>query len=202
MASLYRRGKIWWSKSYEAGKMARASLGTRDKAEARRRLREREAQVVRGERPTTSNEPWDAAAADLVAYYRAYGSRNVREAEGRLKQLARYFGGMKLAEIDAAAILGYVAHRQKQGQAAATINVDLGTLRKALRLAQEYGKLATVPRIKMLRPAPPRQGFFERAQFEAEKAALPPDLALVMTIAFLYGWRIPSEVLTLTKATG
>jgi hypothetical protein len=143
---------------------------------------------------------WDTTAADLVTYYRAYGSRNVREAEGRLKQLARYFGGMKLVEIDAAAILGYVAHRRREGRAAATINVDLGTLRKALRLAQEYGKLSTVPRIKMLRPAAPRQGFFERDQFEALKAALPADLALVMTIAFLYGWRIPSEVLTLTKA--
>src|SRR6266511_3305919 len=55
-------------------------------------------------------------------------------------------------------------------------------------------------RIKILRPAPPRQGFFERDQLEAVKAALPTDLALVMTIAFLYGWRVPSEVLTLTKA--
>jgi hypothetical protein len=107
---------------------------------------------------------------------------------------------MKLVEIDAAAILGYVAYRRRQGQAAATINVDLGTLRKALRLAQEYGKLATVSRIKMLKPAPPRQGFFERDQFESVKAALPVDLALVMTIAFLYGWRVPSEGLTLTKA--
>jgi hypothetical protein len=170
--------------------MVRINLGTRDKAEARHRLQEQEAQVVRSERPTASKVTWDPKAADLVAYYRAYGSRNVREAEGRLKQLARYFGGMKLVElveIDAAVILGYVAHRRRQGRAAATINVDLGTLRKALHLAQEYGKLAMVPRIKMLKPAPPRQGFFERDQFEAVKAALPADLALVMTIAFLHG---------------
>jgi hypothetical protein len=117
MASLYRRGQVWWSKSYEAGKMVRTSLGTRDKAEARRRLREREAQVIRGERPPASKVTWDTTAADLVAYYLAYGSRNVREAEGRLKQLTRYFGGMKLVEIDAAAILGgYVAHRRRQGE--------------------------------------------------------------------------------------
>jgi hypothetical protein len=88
------------------------------------------------------------------------------------------------------------------GRAAATIDVDLGTLRKALRLAQEYGKPATVPKIKMRRPDALRQGFFECDQFEAVKAALPEDLALVMTIAFLYGWLIPSEVLTLTKAQG
>jgi hypothetical protein len=52
----------------------------------------------------------------------------------------------------------------------------------------------------MLRPDALRQGFFECDQFKAVKAALPEDLALVMTIAFLYGWLIPSEVLTLTKA--
>jgi hypothetical protein len=44
MASLYCGGQVWWSKSYEAGKMVRTSIGTRDKAEARRRLRELEAQ--------------------------------------------------------------------------------------------------------------------------------------------------------------
>jgi hypothetical protein len=60
MASLYRRGKVWWSKSYEAGKMVRASLGTRDKAEARRRLREREAQAV-SKAPSKSMVVWETA---------------------------------------------------------------------------------------------------------------------------------------------
>jgi hypothetical protein len=82
MASLYRTGKVWWSKSYENGRMIRTSIGIRDKAEARHRLREREAQIVRGERPTASKVTWDTTAADLVTYYRAYGSRNVRQREG------------------------------------------------------------------------------------------------------------------------
>jgi hypothetical protein len=71
MASLYRRGKVWWSKSYEAGKMVRTSLKTRDKVEARRRLRALEQEMVR-----TSLQPsepsgvtWDTAAQDLMAYY-------------------------------------------------------------------------------------------------------------------------------------
>jgi hypothetical protein len=201
MASLYRRGQVWWSKSYEAGKMIRTSLGTRDKAEARHRLREREAQVVRGERPTASKVTWEDTAADLVAYYRAYGSRNVREAEGKLKQLARYFGGMKLVDIDAAAILGYVNHRLKLGRAAETINVELATLRRALCLAREHKKLDDIPVIRMLRPAEPRSGFFQREQFEAVARAMPDDLALVIRIGYVYGWRLASEVLTLTKAS-
>jgi hypothetical protein len=200
MASLYRRGRVWWTKSYEAGKMVRTRLGTHDKAEAKRRLRERESQVVRDKRRTTSKATWEDTAADLLAYYRAYGSRNVREAEGKLKQLARYFGGMKLVEIDAAAILGYVNHRLKLGRAAATINVELATLRRALRLAREHKKLEDVPVIRMLRPAEPRTGFFQREQFEAVARALPDDLALVIRVGYVYGWRLSSEVLTLTKA--
>jgi hypothetical protein len=39
MASLYCRGNMWWAKSYEGGKAVRWSLGTKDKVEAKRRLK-------------------------------------------------------------------------------------------------------------------------------------------------------------------
>ena len=200
MASLYRRGQVWWSKNYEAGKMVRASLGTRDKAEARRRLRERESQAV-SKAPAKSMVVWETAAQDILAYYRAYGTRDAVEAEGKLKQLTRYFAGIKLGDIDAAAILGYVNHRLKLGRAAATINVELATLRRALRLAREHKKLDDVPVIRMLRPAEPRSGFFQREQFEAVAPELPDDLALVIRVGYVYGWRLSGEVLTLTKAS-
>jgi integrase len=122
----------------------------------------------------------------------------VAEAAYRVKGLSGYFGGMKLSAIDASMILGYVAHRKAQGKAPATINVELSTLKKALRHARELGKLHRLPRIRMLRPAPPRSGFFEAQQFEAVARALPVDLALVVRIGYVYGWRIDSEVLTLT----
>jgi integrase len=199
MASLYRRGQVWWSKSYVAGKMVRTSIGTRDKAEARHRLRERESQAV-GKAPSKSMVVWETAAQDLLAYYRPYGTRNAVGAEGKLKQLTRYFAGIKLGNIDAAAILGYVNHRLKLGRAAATINVELATLRRALCLAREHKKLDDVPVIRMLRPAEPRSEFFQREQFEAVARGLPDDLALVIRVGYVYGWRLSSEVLTLTKA--
>lgn len=52
----------------------------------------------------------------------------------------------------------------------------------------------------MLRPAAPRQGFFEAHQYEMVCKVLPDDLALVARIGYVYGWRVSSEVLTLTKA--
>jgi hypothetical protein len=68
-------------------------IRTRDKAEARRGLREHEGQVAKGERPTTTKETWESAAVGLMAYYRAYGSRDPREAGLRLKHLDRHFSG-------------------------------------------------------------------------------------------------------------
>jgi integrase len=104
-----------------------------------------------------------------------------------------------LADIDPSAILGHVDYRKEQGRANATINADLAVLRKTLRVAQELGKLDVVPRIRMLRPAPPRAGFFEEAQFERVAKALPRDLALVARVGYVLGWRLSSEVLTLTR---
>jgi site-specific recombinase XerD len=134
-----------------------------------------------------------------MAYYRAYGSRDPREAGLRLKHLDRHFHGQKLLDIDSAAITAYVVRRKAQGAANGTINIELATLRKALKVAQKHGKLGKVPAIKMLKPAAPREGFFERAQFEAVCRALPDALRVVVRIGYLYGWRLKSEVLTLTR---
>lgn len=199
MGSLYRRGKIWWLQVYQAGRAARESTGTEDKAEARRVLRERERQIDAGERPATTKATWQDAADDLMAYYRAYGTRNPREAGHRLADLDRQFQGFKLADIDAVAVTGYVVKRKGMGMANGTINIELATLRRALRLAQEHGKLAKVPVIKMLKPNAPRSGFFEPEQFQAVSAALPADLALVALIGYIFGWRLKSEVLILSK---
>jgi integrase len=71
-------------------------------------------------------------------------------------------------------------------------------VKKALRLAFELGKHANVPPIRMLRPSAPRSGFFEPRQSEAVARALPPDLSVVVNIAYSYGFRIDSELLPLT----
>jgi site-specific recombinase XerD len=201
MASLYRRGKVWWSKSYEAGKMVRTSLGTRDKTEARRALKERMRQALTSpaKHEGASIVTWDDASQSLIEYYEAYRKRNPAEARKRLRQLTKYWRGWKLVDIDAAAILTYVSHRRREGKAAATINLDLATLRRALRLAHERGKLGAVPRIKTLKPAPPRQGFLSREEVEVICQYLPDDLALVVRISATFGWRLASEVLTLTQ---
>jgi hypothetical protein len=169
MSSLYLRGNVWWAKSYEQGKMVRWSLGTSSKAEARRKLQESDCQrrAQPRESPARGEATWQEAAGDLMTSYRAYGARDLKQTGYKLGVLSQYFHEAVLRTIDAPAILGFVAHRRSKGRTAATSNVELATLSKALRRAQEHGKLDRVPRIHMLRPAPSRAGFFEPAQFEA-----------------------------------
>jgi integrase len=56
-----------------------------------------------------------------------------------------------------------------------------------------------VPVIRKLKEAAPRQGFFEREQFEAVRKHLPTDLQAAATVAYTFGWRTQSEVLTLER---
>jgi integrase len=66
-----------------------------------------------------------------------------------------------------------------------------------LRLADEGGKLLRLPVIRKFKEAPPRQGFFEPAAFEAVRQELRPDLQVAVALAYALGWRCQSEVLTL-----
>ena len=42
----------------------------------------------------------------------------------------------------------------------------------------------------------PRSGFFEEAQYDAVRKKLPADLQVAAAIAYTYGWRTQSEILT------
>jgi integrase len=52
------------------------------------------------------------------------------------------------------------------------------------RLARKKGKLRDIPHFEMLQEPPPRKGFFEPAQYEALRAALPDYLRPVLVIAY------------------
>ena len=202
MSSLYLRGNIWWGKSLERGKVLRWSLKTGSRAEARRRLKLYDSQSHQEPIPTRLKNlvTWEEAAGQLLDYYRVFGTRRPDEAERVLHTLGRFYGGWRITEIDAAAVLRYVAERRRKGKAPATINIELATLRRALRLSQELGHISSVPVIRILRPAPPRSGFFEPEEFEAVARELPPDLALVARIEYTFGWRLTDEVLPLTRS--
>lgn len=98
---------------------------------------------------------------------------------------------------DPADVTGYVAQRRIEGAANATINRELSALRRMYSLALAAEKIHRAPRITKLQEHNVRQGFFEREQFEAVRRRLPENLKPVVTFAYITGWRMKSEILSL-----
>jgi integrase len=171
----------------------------RKETEARRFLKEREGRVATGQ-PILQRADrirYEEVAQDLRQHYQTTGSRDLEEAEDRLHHLDTFFSGKRVATISSANITVYVGKRQAEGASNGTINRDLAVLSKMMRLAYENNKLLRPPIIHKLKEGVPRQGFFEREQFETVRRHLPPDLQVAVTIAYTFGWRMQSEVLTL-----
>ena len=77
------------------------------------------------------------------------------------------------------------------------INGELTTLKRIFNLARQNGKLTLVSHIPMLKERNVRTGFFEREQITRIVAHLPTAIRPAVQLAYITGWRIPSEVLPL-----
>ena len=208
MGYLYRpklRGggssRIWWCKYYVNGRPIRESTSAENGKEAKAFLKDHEGRAATGQPilPRVDRVRYDEIAADLRRYYRTTGKRRIKEAETRLRHLDKFFAGYRVAAISPSAISSYVESRQKKKAANATINRDLATLRRMLRLAYKHGKLLRLPVFEMLKERAPREGFFERDQYEAVRRRLRPDIQVATAVAYTFGWRTQSEVLTLER---
>lgn len=142
---------------------------------------------------------YDAILADLHQHYAATGTRDLKEFKRRVAHLDRVFAGRRVATIGQPDVDGYVVARQAKGAKPATIRRELGTLTTMLRLAYENGKLLRLPILHKPKEGAPREGFFEAQQYEAVRRHLPEDLRVAVQIAYTFGWRTQSEILTLER---
>ena len=113
-----------------------------------------------------------------------------------------FFGGRRMATITTADVRRFVDQRQAAGAANGEINRELASLKRMYSLALHAGKLMARPHIPLLEENNVRTGFFDRAQIEAVLAHLPAPVQPVIRFAYLTGWRVPSEVLTLEWRQG
>jgi len=74
--------------------------------------------------------------------------------------------------------------------------MELSAARRAFNLAVRAGRLPHRPAFPVMKLRNRREGFFERAQFDAVLAHLPADVAAVAEFLFWSGWR-RGEVLSL-----
>ena len=200
MGQLRKRGNIWWIRYYRAGKRHEESSGGTRKQDAKALLAVREGDIAKGV-PVSAKVGrlrFEEAAEDLLNDYRTNGKRSLDEVARRVRlYLAPVFGMRRMTQITTADVRAYIATRQDAGAANGTINRELSALKRMFSLATQAGKVLHRPHIPMLREDNVRTGFFEREEFEAVRAALPLRLQPVVTTAYLTGWRVKSEILSL-----
>jgi integrase len=200
MGQIRKRGEVYWIRYYRAGKRHEESTRSSKRADAERLLKLREGDVAKGVpiSPAIGRVTFDDAAQDLENEYLANGRRSLVGLRVRIRVgLRPWFSGRRMVNITTADVRAYVTQRQVDGAANATINLELSALKRMFTLACQAGRLLAAPHIPMLRTDNVRRGFFERDQFESVRRRLPEEIRPVVTFAYLTGWRINSEVLTL-----
>ena len=200
MGQLRKRGGVWWIRYYRDGRRHEESARTDKYEEAQRQLKLREGDVAKGIAISArvGRVRFEEAAQDLVTDYTVNGKRTLKDLTRRVQvELGAWFAGRRLATVNTADVRAYVAHRQSQGAANASINLELANLKRMFTLAVQAGKVLQRPYIPMLKEDNVRKGFFEREQFEAVRARLRAPLDAAVTLAYYTGWRMASEILPL-----
>ncbi len=142
--------------------------------------------------PRLARTTWDELAQDLIDFYKLNERRSINTLHFRLKHLNRYFEGARAATITTARINRYAVDRKAEGASNSTINREGATLRTALRLGLDNGKVAAIPKIRALEEPPAREGFVRVPTFQKMRdymAEQHPHHVGWLEVAFYSGWR-------------
>lgn len=172
-------------------------------AEAKRMLSEREAAIGKGGTVNAKQgrRLFTECLEDVIRDQQVNERRDLRHTKGRIEQhLTPFFREYRVAEITTALIRRYTADRKDAGAKPATLNRELAIIRRALRLAARNGDVLTVPHVELLDESRNvRAGVIEPADFARVLKHLRPKVyAAVAEVAMITGWRLRSELLTLT----
>ncbi|MCC6365049.1 MAG: site-specific integrase [Bryobacterales bacterium] len=134
----------------------------------------------------------------LLLDYKVNGKCHEWAEQVTRKHLRGPFGKMSPKKLTTHALQRYIADRQAEGAANATINHELALLRRALNLGRKATPpvVTTIPEFPMLEENNIRKGFFEDQQYQALLAALPEYLRPVLAFAYYTGCR-KGEILKL-----
>jgi integrase len=145
--ALTKRGKTWHCHFVVNGQRFRQSLGTKDWREAQTKEKELITQASEGKLTQTSTSlarlPLGQAADDYVTARKLELAPASRAKEKQLLvQLRAYFKQEPLKAVTAKRITEYRAWRAEQGVGPATLNAELGILRRILKRAKLWARVA------------------------------------------------------------
>ena len=133
---------------------------------------------------------FDDLATAYLEDYALQGYRTLDSARGRVGNLRKVFGGVPATAFTPAMIRQYQMARRQQGASASTVNRETAGLSRMFNLAIELGHLTDRPRFpQRLEENPPRQGFFEHADYLRVRAHLPSSYQDILDFAYYSGWR-------------
>ena len=191
---IYERAGIYFIAYSHGGHEFRESTRSRNIEDAQRLLASRI--VVEPPKPATppASVPdvpsltFDQLAQLYLDDYETRQFRGPKTAVQRVKNLRTFFGTMLAAALSTALIRKYQSLRIRGGAAAATVNRETAALHRMCRLAASTGQLPVVPYFPESLPEnPPRQGFFEHAEYLAVRAHLPAPYQDVLDFAYYSG---------------
>lgn len=202
MGMIYKRGKTYWIKYYRDGAPVRESAHTSRYDDAKTLLKSREGAVANGEpiSPRVERVKFRELTDAVIVNYMLKGRSSLPALKRRLRlHILPVFGERRASTITSDDFLRFTLKRQEEGAANAEINRELAIIKRAFRLGMKSTprKVHFLPAIEMLNEDNARQGFFERERFEEVRSHLSEPLRAVVTFAYVTGWRIPSEVLSL-----
>lgn len=145
--SLVKRAKTWHCHFVINGQRFRQSLGTKDWREAQAKEKELIGQAMEGKLTQTSTslarQPFGQAADDYVAARKLELAHASQAKEKQLLvQLRAYFKQEPLRLVSAKRITEYRTWRAEQGVGPATLNAELGILRRIMKRARLWARVA------------------------------------------------------------
>jgi integrase len=179
------------------GRQYRESAHTYEYNQAVKVLKRRITEVATGKFQGTQIDrtPMSELFADVIADYELKDRHSVDSMARPLidNWLAPVFGKMRAANVKISAITAYIKKRKDEKAAVASINRELGLLRRAFKLGnfnQKVG-IANVPNFKGLlqRELNARHGFWEHTEYAAFRDALALDARGPFVFAYWTGCR-------------
>jgi integrase len=198
--SIYKRGKIYWYKFTFNGEAIRKSTRQTNQHTARNMESAHRTSLAKGEVGIRDKKPamtlGEFCRKRFAPWVESTSSRKTWRDFYRVGLLAiQAYSPLACLRLDAITrerIADFASHRQAEGMKVATVNASLRILRRVLRVAQEWGEIEKVPKVKVL----PGESHRERVITPEEEgrylASAKPLLSEITTVLVDTGLR-PEE---------
>jgi hypothetical protein len=144
---VYLRGRIWWVTYSNNGEKVCESSGSEKEAEARKLLKKRMGEIVTGHfiGPDAEKVTVAELADDVVTDYKVNAQDSLDKAERSAKRIKGFFVNARAHAVKGDSIKKFIAQRQAEGAANATINRELAFLKRAYNLGTRPRRSSASP---------------------------------------------------------